>query len=206
MGFLPPTDDRVHATVLAIADELTEDGFVLRYRTDTTDTGFAGKEGTFTICSFWLVSALAMIGEVHRASALCEKLLSFAGPLGLYAEEIDTTTGAASRQLPPGVHPPRAHRGGVAAGGDRAPRASPGPPSPRARLARAAEDRPGLRAVPDLVAHHREGARHDQLLHVRRQAQVATGVADAEHPFGYRRARPWPSPIARGRPPGCRSR
>jgi GH15 family glucan-1,4-alpha-glucosidase len=93
LGFLPPTDDRVRKTVLAIADELTEDGFVLRYRTDTTDTGFAGKEGTFTICSFWLVSALAMIGETERAHALCEKLLSFAGPLLLFAEEIDTTTG-----------------------------------------------------------------------------------------------------------------
>jgi len=93
MGFLPPDDKRVRATVLAIADELTEDGFVLRYRTDTTDTGFEGKEGTFTICSFWLVTALAMIGEVARARALCEKLLSFAEPLLLYAEEIDTTTG-----------------------------------------------------------------------------------------------------------------
>ena len=93
MGFLPPNDERVSATVLAIADELTEDGLVLRYRTDTTDTGFAGKEGTFTICSFWLVSALAMIGETARARALCEKLLSFAGPLLLYAEEIDSTTG-----------------------------------------------------------------------------------------------------------------
>jgi GH15 family glucan-1,4-alpha-glucosidase len=58
-----------------------------------TDTGFSGKEGTFTICSFWLVSALAMIGETGRARALCEKLLSFAGPLQLYAEEIDATTG-----------------------------------------------------------------------------------------------------------------
>ncbi len=93
MGFLPPDDKRVRATVLAIADELTEDGFVLRYRTDTTDTGFSGKEGTFTICSFWLVTALAMIGETERARALCQKLLSFAGPLQLYAEEIDTTTG-----------------------------------------------------------------------------------------------------------------
>ena len=93
MGFLPPTDDRVRATVLAIADELTEDGLVLRYRTDTTDTGFTGREGTFTICSFWLVSALAMIGETARARALCEKLLLYAGPLLLYAEEIDTTTG-----------------------------------------------------------------------------------------------------------------
>jgi alpha,alpha-trehalase len=93
MGFLPPDDKRIKATVLAIADELTEDGLVLRYRTDQTDTGFSGKEGTFTICSFWLVSALAMIGETERAHALCQKLLSFAGPLQLYAEEIDATTG-----------------------------------------------------------------------------------------------------------------
>jgi len=93
MGFLPPGDDRIKATVLAIADELTEDGLVLRYKTDQTDTGFSGKEGTFTICSFWLVSALAMIGETKRAHALCQKLLSFAGPLLLYAEEIDATTG-----------------------------------------------------------------------------------------------------------------
>ena len=93
MGFLPPGDERIKATVLAIADELTEDGLVLRYRIDRTDTGFSGKEGTFTICSFWLVSALAMIGETQRAHALCQKLLSFAGPLLLYAEEIDATTG-----------------------------------------------------------------------------------------------------------------
>ena len=93
MGFLPPDDDRVRKTVLAIADELTDDGLVLRYRVDTTDTGFAGREGTFTICSFWLVTALALIGEDERARELCQKLLSFAGPLHLYAEEIDATTG-----------------------------------------------------------------------------------------------------------------
>ena len=93
MGFLPPDDERIKATVLAIADELTEDGLVLRYRVGGTDTGFAGEEGTFTICSFWLVTALAMIGETGRAHALCQKLLSFAGPLLLYAEEIDTSTG-----------------------------------------------------------------------------------------------------------------
>src|SRR5690606_13741749 len=79
--------------VLAIADELTQDGLVLRYRTDATDDGLSGEEGTFTICSFWLVSALVMIGEETRARALCEKLLSFAGPLGLYAEEIDSRSG-----------------------------------------------------------------------------------------------------------------
>jgi GH15 family glucan-1,4-alpha-glucosidase len=93
MGFLPPDDERVKATVLAIADELTEDGLVLRYKVDSTDTGFEGKEGTFTICSWWLVSALSMVGEVERARRLCKKLLSFAGPLNLYAEEIDATTG-----------------------------------------------------------------------------------------------------------------
>jgi alpha,alpha-trehalase len=93
MGFLPPDDERVKATVLAIADNLTQDGLVLRYRVEGTDTGFSGEEGTFTICSFWLVSALAMIGETDRAHDLCQKLLSFAGPLLLYAEEIDTTAG-----------------------------------------------------------------------------------------------------------------
>jgi alpha,alpha-trehalase len=93
MDFLPPDDERVKTTVLAIADDLTEDGLVLRYKVDSTDTGFEGKEGTFTICSWWLVSALAMIGETERARSLCKKLLSFAGPLDLYAEEIDATTG-----------------------------------------------------------------------------------------------------------------
>jgi GH15 family glucan-1,4-alpha-glucosidase len=93
MGFLPGDDDRVRATVLAIADELTKDGLVLRYRVDNTDDGLSGEEGTFTICSFWLVSALTIIGETERARALFQKLLSFAGPLHLYAEEIDATTG-----------------------------------------------------------------------------------------------------------------
>jgi GH15 family glucan-1,4-alpha-glucosidase len=93
MGFLPGDDERVRATVLAIADVLTKDGLVLRYRVDSTDDGLSGEEGTFTICSFWLVSALTIIGEVDRARALYQKLLSFAGPLHLYAEEIDATTG-----------------------------------------------------------------------------------------------------------------
>lgn len=93
MGFLQPDDDRVKATVLAIADNLTKDGLVLRYRVEGTDTGFEGEEGTFTTCSFWLVSALAMIGETERARALCQKLLSLASPLQLYGEEIDTSTG-----------------------------------------------------------------------------------------------------------------
>jgi alpha,alpha-trehalase len=93
VGFLPPHDPRVRATVTAIAEELSEDGLVLRYRVKESDDGLSGDEGTFTICSFWLVSALALIGEDRRAHQLCEKLLSFASPLGLYAEELDARSG-----------------------------------------------------------------------------------------------------------------
>jgi GH15 family glucan-1,4-alpha-glucosidase len=92
-GFLPGTDERMHNTVLTIAEDLTEHGFVLRYRTDETDDGLSGKEGTFLICSFWLVSALAVVGEQQRARDLLEKLLRIASPLGLYAEEFDVDTG-----------------------------------------------------------------------------------------------------------------
>jgi GH15 family glucan-1,4-alpha-glucosidase len=91
--FLPSDDERIRATVLAIADELTVDDLVLRYRHQDADDGLQGEEGTFTICSFWLVSALVEIGELPRARGLCEKLLSFASPLQLYAEEIDPHTG-----------------------------------------------------------------------------------------------------------------
>jgi GH15 family glucan-1,4-alpha-glucosidase len=92
-GFLPGDDERLRASVLAIADELTEHGFVLRYKTGETDDGLSGKEGTFLICSFWLVSALAVIGELQRARDLMERLLREASPLGLYAEEFDAATG-----------------------------------------------------------------------------------------------------------------
>ena len=89
-GFLEPDDERLRATVLAIADELTENGFVLRYRTEETDDGLSGKEGTFLICSFWLASAFAVIGEGQRARDLLERLLRIASPLGIYAEEYET--------------------------------------------------------------------------------------------------------------------
>ncbi len=90
--FLPGSDERMHKSVLAIADELTENGYVLRYRTDETDDGLSGKEGTFMICSFWLVSALSIVGETQRAHDLMERLLRIASPLGLYAEEFDAAT------------------------------------------------------------------------------------------------------------------
>ncbi len=91
--FLPADDKRVRDTVLAIADELSVDGLLRRYRVDETDDGLDGTEGTFTICSFWLVSALAEIGEHQRARDLCEKVLSYASPLLLYGEQIDPRSG-----------------------------------------------------------------------------------------------------------------
>jgi GH15 family glucan-1,4-alpha-glucosidase len=92
-GFLPGDDEVLRKSVLAIADDLTEDGFVLRYVTGETDDGLSGKEGSFLICSFWLVSGLAGIGEEQRARDLMDRLLSISSPLGLYAEEFDTSTG-----------------------------------------------------------------------------------------------------------------
>jgi len=92
-GLLPGNDERMRKSVLAIADDLTEHGYVLRYVTTETDDGLSGKEGTFLICSFWLVSALAVIGEMQQARDLMERLLRQASPLGLYAEEFDADTG-----------------------------------------------------------------------------------------------------------------
>jgi len=91
--FLPPTDDRLPKTIDAIANDLTRDGLVLRYRVEETEDGLHGEEAAFTICSFWLVSALSEIGERERALELCERLLGLAGPLDLYAEELDAATG-----------------------------------------------------------------------------------------------------------------
>jgi GH15 family glucan-1,4-alpha-glucosidase len=93
MRFLPPDDERIRATVAAIADELTVDGLVLRYRVEETDDGLTGEEGVFTICSFWLVSAFVLVGDLTRARRLCEKLLGMASPLQMYGEEIDPSNG-----------------------------------------------------------------------------------------------------------------
>ncbi|MFG1807293.1 glycoside hydrolase family 15 protein [Streptomyces sp. NPDC049040] len=97
MGFLPPDDKRVIGTIEAIQRELsTEDGFVLRYPTSSTDTsgddnldGLPGDEGAFLACSFWLADDLAMIGRVEEARRLFEKLLALRNDLGLLAEEWD---------------------------------------------------------------------------------------------------------------------
>ena len=114
LGFLPGDDERLHASVNAIANELTEDGFVLRYRTEETDDGLSGKEGTFLICSFWLVSALAIIGELQRAtrpdgSAAADRFAARALRRGVRRRDRPSPG-----QLPAGLLAPRADRGGGA--------------------------------------------------------------------------------------------
>jgi alpha,alpha-trehalase len=93
LDFLPADDERMRSTIEAIARELTEDGLVLRYRNDEglNADGLTGEEGTFVICSFWLVSCLAKAGELGRAEKLFDQLAGYANDLGLLAEEIDTT-------------------------------------------------------------------------------------------------------------------
>src|SRR5919206_4953362 len=95
LGFLPATDERMRSTIDAIAAELTQDGLVLRYRNEQglNADGLTGEEGTFVICSFWLVTCLAKAGEVDRAEELFDQLAGYANDLGLLAEEIDTATG-----------------------------------------------------------------------------------------------------------------
>ena len=95
VGFLPASDERMRATIEAIAADLTEDGLVLRYRNTEglNADGLTGEEGTFVICSFWLVSCLAKAGEIERAEKLFDQLAGYANDLGLLAEEIDTANG-----------------------------------------------------------------------------------------------------------------
>ncbi len=119
-GFLPGDDEVLKKSVLAIADDLTEDGFVLRYVTGQTDDGLSGKEGSFLICSFWLVSGLAIIGEQQRARDLMDRLLRIDSPLGLYAEEFDTDTGRHLGNFPQAF----SHLALIEAGGADHPRAS----------------------------------------------------------------------------------
>jgi GH15 family glucan-1,4-alpha-glucosidase len=95
VGFLPATDERMRATIDAVARDLTEDALVLRYRNQggLNADGLEGEEGTFVICSFWLVSCLARMGEIERAKQLFDRLAGYANDLGLLAEEIDAANG-----------------------------------------------------------------------------------------------------------------
>ena len=97
LGFLPADDERMRSTIEAIARELTEDGLVLRYRNEAEGVnpdGLTGEEGTFVICSFWLVVVPgARPARSTRAEALFDRLAGYANDLGLLAEEIDTGRG-----------------------------------------------------------------------------------------------------------------
>ena len=95
VGFLPATDPKMRSTIEAIADELTQDGLVLRYLNDEglNADGLEGEEGTFVICTFWLASCLAQAGEIERAEAIFDRLAGYSNDLGLIAEEIDAPTG-----------------------------------------------------------------------------------------------------------------
>ena len=91
VGFLPPDDPRIVATVDAIADRLTDEhGLVFRY---LADDGLAGEEGTFLLCTFWLAEALALAGDIERARATFERAVAFVNDVGLLAEEVDASTG-----------------------------------------------------------------------------------------------------------------
>ena len=90
-GFLPPTDPRMRATVEAIAARLVDErGFVFRYQ---AGDGLAGDEGTFSVCTFWLVQSLAEMGDLDRARRLFDRLAGYANDVGLFSEEIDPATG-----------------------------------------------------------------------------------------------------------------
>jgi GH15 family glucan-1,4-alpha-glucosidase len=89
IGFLPPTDRRVRATVEAIERELLVDGFVRRYDTDRTADGLPPGEGMFLACSFWLADAYQMLGRAADAEALFERLLALCNDIGLLSEEYD---------------------------------------------------------------------------------------------------------------------
>jgi GH15 family glucan-1,4-alpha-glucosidase len=91
--FLAGKDPRVHTTVRAIAQHLGEGVLVNRYRMDESDDGLRGEEGAFFLSSFWLVDALAHIGELEEAERRFERLLHFSSPLGLFSEEVDVRSG-----------------------------------------------------------------------------------------------------------------
>jgi GH15 family glucan-1,4-alpha-glucosidase len=90
VGFLPATDERMKGTVDAIRRELTTDGFVMRYTTDTAVDGLPDGEGVFLPCTFWLVDNLALMGRVDEARALFARLVGLANDVGLLAEEYDS--------------------------------------------------------------------------------------------------------------------
>ncbi len=89
VGFLPADDPRMRRTIEAIEADLTQDGFVLRYRTDTSDDGLPPGEGAFLACSFWLVDCLTLLGRRQDARSLFGRLVALANDVGLLSEQYD---------------------------------------------------------------------------------------------------------------------
>ena len=99
IGFLAATDPRVRSTVELIQRRLTTDGLVCRYQ---TEDGLPPGEGAFLLCSFWLVEALALGGQLEAAHELFERALGYANDLGLFSEEVDPATGELLGNFPQG--------------------------------------------------------------------------------------------------------
>jgi GH15 family glucan-1,4-alpha-glucosidase len=94
VGFLPPDDPRILATIDAIDERLTDArGLVYRYRTESGVDGLAGDEGTFLLCTFWLAHALALAGRAEGARAVFERAVAYVNDVGLLAEEVDPESG-----------------------------------------------------------------------------------------------------------------
>jgi GH15 family glucan-1,4-alpha-glucosidase len=89
--FISPTDPRWLSTLDVIGRELVSDSLVYRYNAAASPDGLEGDEGTFSICSFWYVEALARAGRLDEARIAFEKMLTYANHLGLYSEEIGPT-------------------------------------------------------------------------------------------------------------------
>ena len=97
VGFLSAKDPKMTSTIERIRDELSEDDLVYRYK---VDDGQLGKEGTFTVCSFWMVDCLTRLGKLREAEGLLSQLMKRSNHLGLYSEEIDPETGEALGNFP----------------------------------------------------------------------------------------------------------
>ena len=89
LGFLPPQDPRVRGTIAAIERKLVVDGLVLRYDTGRTEDGLPPGEGAFLACSFWLVDAYTLTGQVEKAKQMFARLAALANDVGLLSEEYD---------------------------------------------------------------------------------------------------------------------
>ena len=91
VGFVAPRDPLWLSTLDAIEGELVSDSLVYRYDPSASPDGLPGSEGTFSICSFWYVDALARAGRLDQARYIFEKMLTYANHLGLFSEEIGST-------------------------------------------------------------------------------------------------------------------